>query len=43
MEILYVPVDRDADTWKSHYATMPWLSLPQGDPRCQKLMQHFKI
>ena len=22
---------------------MPWLSLPQGDPRCQKLMKEFKV
>ena len=43
MEILYVPVDRDAETWKSHYASMPWLSLPQGDERVAKLMKTFKI
>ena len=43
MEVLYVPVDRDADSWKQHYASMPWLSLAQGDQRVAKLMAHFKI
>ena len=43
MEVLYVPVDRDMDSWKQHYASMPWLSLPQGDARVAKLMAHFKI
>ena len=43
MEVLYVPVDRDMDSWKSHYATMPWLSIPQGDQRVSKLMNHFNI
>ena len=42
-EILYVPVDKSEDDYREHYAHMPWLSIPFGDPRANQLQKKYKV
>ena len=40
---MLVSSDRTQDEWKRHYSTMPWMALPWGDPRGNKLREEFQI
>ena len=43
LELILVSSDRAQDEWKRHHATMPWMSLPWGDERADKLRAKFQI
>ena len=36
-EIVLVSSDRTQEEWKRHHSSMPWMSLPWGDPRANQL------
>ena len=42
-EIIFCSSDRDEDSMKSYYDTMPWAALPFDDDRIKSLNQHFEI
>ena len=42
-EIVFVSSDRDQISFDSYFSTMPWLSLPFGDPTIKNLAKHFDI
>jgi len=43
LEIIFVSSDKDASSFKEYYATMPWLAIPNGDPRKGKLSKMFGV
>jgi len=43
LEIIFVSSDRDAASFKEYYETMPWLAIPNGDPRKSKLSSLFNV
>jgi nucleoredoxin len=43
LEIIFVSSDRDAASFQEYYATMPWLAIPRGDPRKEKLSKLFGV
>ena len=42
-EIVLVSSDRTEKDWKAHHSTMPWMSLPWGDPRIDALREKFNV
>jgi len=42
-EIIFCSSDRDEDSFKEYFATMPWISLPFNDPRKKALSRHFDV
>ena len=40
---MLVSSDRDEKEWKKNFSTMPWMSLPWGDERADKLRAKFNI
>jgi nucleoredoxin len=42
-EIVFVSSDRDQDSFDSYFDTMPWLTLPFGDPTVKDLAKHFDV
>jgi len=43
LEIIFVSSDRDAASFQEYYSTMPWLAIPNGDPRKGKLSKLFGV
>jgi len=43
LEVIFVSSDRDQDAFLEYYGTMPWLAIPQGDPRKGKLSKRFGV
>ena len=37
IEVIFVTSDRDEDSFKEYYKTMPWLALPFGDSKIKEL------
>lgn len=37
IEVVYLSGDKTQSEYDEYYAKMPWLALPRGDPRIQKL------
>lgn len=44
-EVVYVPLDRSAESFASYYATMPWLAIPfaAASERCIPLAQRLQV
>ncbi|XP_038891129.1 probable nucleoredoxin 1-2 [Benincasa hispida] len=43
-EIVFISLDdEDEDLFKEAFKTMPWLSLPFKDEKCQELKLHFEV
>lgn len=42
-EIIFSSGDRNEDSFKEYFGTMPWLALPFGDPRTKQLSSIFKV
>ena len=43
LELIMVSSDRSQDEWKRHHSTMPWMSLPFNDARCDQLREKYQI
>merc|ERR1719230_425992 len=43
LEIIFVSSDKDQASFLEYYSTMPWLAIPQGDPRKAKLSKLFGV
>jgi len=43
LEIIFVSSDRDQKSFQEYYSEMPWLAIPNGDPRKAKLSQRFGV
>ena len=43
LEIIFVSSDRDQASFQEYYSTMPWLAIPNGDPRKDKLSKRFEV
>lgn len=42
-EIIFCSSDRDEDSFKEYYSSMPWLALPYGDNRKKALSRVFDV
>jgi len=42
-EIVFVSSDNSQGEFQEYYATMPWLAIPQGDPRKKALSSMFEV
>ena len=42
-EIIFCSSDRDEDSFKEYYSSMPWLALPHGDNRKKTLSRGFDV
>lgn len=42
-EIVFVSSDRSAADFKEYFKDMPWLAIPNGDKRKEKLSAHFEV
>lgn len=42
-EIIFCSSDRDEDSFKEYFETMPWLALPYGDARKKALSRAFDV
>jgi len=43
LEIIFVSSDRDQASFLEYYSTMPWLAIPNGDKRKDKLSKKFGV
>jgi len=43
LEVIFVSSDKDAKSFQEYFATMPWLAIPNGDPRKGKLSKYFEV
>lgn len=43
LEIIFVSSDRDQASFAEYYGTMPWLAIPNGDARKNKLSKAFGV
>jgi len=43
LEIIFCSSDRDQKSFLEYYGTMPWLAIPQGDARKEKLSKLFGV
>lgn len=43
LEIIFVSSDRDQKQFMEYFGTMPWLAIPQGDPRKETLSTRFGV
>ncbi|KAK3416837.1 hypothetical protein EUGRSUZ_H02592 [Eucalyptus grandis] len=42
-EIVQIPLDDDEASFNQSFGSMPWLSLPFKDKKCEKLVRYFKL
>nr|XP_043606597.1 probable nucleoredoxin 1 [Erigeron canadensis] len=42
-EIVMIPLDDDEESFKKELSTVPWLSLPFKDKKCEKLVRYFEL
>jgi len=42
-EVVYVGSDRSAEYFTEYFSSMPWLAVPFGDARIDKLTKHFNV
>jgi nucleoredoxin len=42
-EVIAVSLDSDEASFKESFSSMPWLAIPQGDKKCQKLVSYFEL
>ncbi|CAH9108313.1 unnamed protein product [Cuscuta europaea] len=42
-EIVMIPLDENAESFKEAFKSLPWLSVPSGDRSCEKLVRYFEI
>ncbi|XP_030545103.1 probable nucleoredoxin 1 [Rhodamnia argentea] len=42
-EIVQIPLDDDEESFKQAFGSMPWLSLPLEDKKCEKLVRYFEL
>jgi len=42
-EVVYVGSDRSLEYFNEYFSSMPWLAIPFGDARIDKLTKHFSI
>merc|ERR1711998_231198 len=42
-EIIFASSDRDMQSFTEYFAEMPWLAIPQGDPRKGELSKLFGV
>ena len=42
-EVVYVGSDRSVEYFSEYFSTMPWLAVPFGDARIDKLTKHFNV
>jgi len=43
IEIVFVSSDRDQKSFEQYFGEMPWLAIPQGDPRKAALSKKYKV
>ena len=43
LEVVFCSFDSDADQYKEYFDTMPWATLPFGDPLIKKLSDKFEV
>jgi nucleoredoxin len=43
LEIIFVSCDKSEAEFNEYYGTMPWLSIPHGDPKAHSVMTQFGI
>jgi len=43
LEVIFVSSDRDQASFVDYFSSMPWLAIPQGDPRKGKLSKRFGV
>ena len=42
-EVIAVSLDSDEASFSESFSSMPWLAIPQGDKKCQKLVKYFEL
>ncbi|KAF8016575.1 hypothetical protein BT93_H1944 [Corymbia citriodora subsp. variegata] len=42
-EIIQIPLDDDEASFNQSFGSMPWLSLPLKDKKCEKLVRYFEL
>jgi len=42
-EVVYVGSDRSVESFREYFSSMPWLAIPFGDARIDKLTNHFNV
>jgi len=42
-EVVYVGSDRSVEYFTENFSSMPWLAVPYGDARHDKLTKHFAV
>jgi len=42
-EVIYVGSDRSVEYFREYFGSMPWLAVPFGDARIDKLTKHFNV
>jgi len=42
-EVVYVGSDRSVEYFHEYFSSMPWLGIPFGDARIDKLTKHFNV
>lgn len=42
-EVVYVGADRSVENFTECFGSMPWLAIPFGDARVNKLTKHFNV
>ncbi|KAK3416834.1 hypothetical protein EUGRSUZ_H02589 [Eucalyptus grandis] len=42
-EIVQIPLDDDEESFNQAFGSMPWLSLPLKDKKCEKLVRYFEL
>ena len=43
IEIIFVTSDRDEDSWREYFKSMPWLAVPFGDSRIADLKKACSV
>jgi len=43
LEVIFVSSDRDAASFQGYFGEMPWLAIPNGDPRVRTLSTRFNV
>jgi len=42
-EVVYIGSDRSVEYFTEYFSSMPWLAVPFGDARNDKLTKHFNV
>ena len=42
-EVIAVSLDSDEASFNESFSSMPWLAIPQGDKKCEKLVSYFEL